>query len=316
MEWGILLPNTVALGAVALLGYMFGRSALRRPQADPNQMRREFQRAREVVSELERISLEMRRHMATHHGSIAQIHQRLATLQSQAVDESTLAFCRDAEQLLSPSRNMSQDMTHAYDALRKQSAKLTDFNDVRVDSLTGLSSRTAMDESITMLLAMKRRYHNPFAVALISIDNFTAIEDEKSNAAIRMVADILQANVRETDIVARFGSGDFVVLMPETDLEFAAVVTRRARRIVQRDTDVTISCGMTAAIAEDSADALMRRAEFALNAARSRGDNSISQHDGRDVTEVTTTPFLMLDEADPNPPRSAHEKSSELAGVR
>ena len=301
MEWG-LLPNTVALASVALLGYMFGRSALRRPHADPNQMRREFQRAREVVSELERISMQMRRHLATHHGSIAQIHQRLVSLQSEAVDEPAKAFCRDAQQLLMPTKQMAQDMTHAYEALRKQSSKLTTFNDVRIDSLTNLSSRKAIDESMAMLLAMKKRYHNPFAAALITIDGFADIQREQgeaaSEAAIRQVADILQANVRETDIAGRFGGGEFVVLMPETDLKFAAVVTRRIRRIVQRDTDLTVSSGLTAAGQGDTARSLMHRAEMALNDAHAHGRNSISQHDGDYVDEVATTPFLVLDEAE------------------
>ena len=303
MEWGIL-PNTVALAAVALLGYLFGRSGLRRPHVDPNQMRREFQRAREVVTELEQISLEVRRNLATHHGSVAKIQQRLNELQRSAADADSQEFCRDAERLLLPTQKMAQNMTRAYDALRKQSSKLNAFADARVDPLTGLSSRRAMDDSLSMLLALKRRYHNPFSIALVTIDDFPSIQEQGNatvESAIRQVAEVLAANGRETDIVARFGGAEFVVLMPETELDGAAVAARRVRRMAQRDTSLTISIGLAIAGEGDTHAALLHRAETALNSAHSAGGNCICQHDGAKVTAVPTTPFVLLDDAQPKP---------------
>ena len=316
MEWGILLPNTVALGAVALLGYMFGRSALRRPRIDPKQVRQDFQRAREVVAELESISLELRRNLAAHQGSTAQIRKRLAKLKQDSTDPATEEFCQDVERWLLPPQQLTQEMSQAYNALRAQSTKLTAFADVRVDPLTGLSSRRAMDESLAMLLAMKQRYHQPFAIVLLAIDDYSQWQEANGETAgqqvIRQVAEILQRSIRETDIAARFSGAEFVMLLPETDLEGAAVLARRVRRLVQRDTDHTVSSGLAAAMDGDTAAFLMRRAQMSLNASQTDGCNSISQHDGTAVSGVPTTPFLSFDDDESRSSTGELEMSAAL----
>ena len=301
MEWGIL-PSTVALAAVALLGYIFGRSSLRRPQADPNQMRQEFQRAKTVVTELERISLDLRRNLANHHGSVGQLQKRLSELQTNAADAATMQFCRDAEQLLAPTRDLSRNMTSAYNALREQSGKLNTFADMRVCPLTGLSNRKALDESLASLIALKRRYHNPFSVCLIEIDNFHALQNDRgeaeTKAILKQIADILQTNIRETDIAARFGGGVFVIVMPETDLESAAIVARRAGRVIQEQTDVTISSGLASALDGDTGATLLCRAEMARNEATVTGRDRIHQHSGCELTAVPSRKLYRLEYAD------------------
>lgn len=301
MEWGIL-PNTVALAAVALLGYLFGRSGLRRPQADPNQMRQEFQRARTVVNELERISLDLRRNLANHHGSVAQLQKRLTELQTTASDDATVQFCRDAEQLLAPTRDLTRNMTSAYNALREQSGKLNAFADTRVCPLTGLSNRKALDDSLASLLALKRRYHNPFAVCLIEIDGYNALQNDRGEAAtkaiLKQIADLLQGNIRETDIAARFGGGEFVIVMPETDLESAAIVARRARRVIQQETDVTISSGLASALDGDTGATLLCRAEMARNEATVTGRDRIHQHSGGELSAVPSRKFFGVERTD------------------
>ena len=299
MEWGIL-PNTVALAAVALLGYLFGRSALRNVKADPNQMRRELKRAKLVVSELERIAQEVRRSLASHHSSILHFQDRLNELSVEADGAPTQDICREAARLLRPTLELSNNMASAYDALRQQSNMLMSFTDVRTDALTGLSNRRAMDESIASLLSMMKRYRSPFAVGIFDVDHFKKVNDEFGHLygddVLKEVAAVMEQCVRETDILARDGGEEFVVVMPETDLQGAAIMARRIRRSVERETAVSISGGLAQAIDGDADSTLLGRADEALYAAKAAGRNCIYHHQGLEVEAVSSTQFQLAED--------------------
>ena len=301
MEFGFL-PNTVALAVVAVLGYLFGRSALRAPTADPNQMRRELKRARLVVNELERIAQEVRRSIASHHSSVLHFKDRLSELGATPEQAATRDICREAEHLLRPTVRLATQMASAYDELRQQSTLLMSFTEVRTDPLTGLSNRRALNESISTFMAIQKRYRTPFTIGIVDIDHFKAVNDEfghpHGDAVLKDVADSLERCVRETDIVARFGGEEFVVVMPETDLEGAAVLDRRIRRSVEAETDVTISCGMSQVLHSDDEHTLVARADKALYAAKADGRNCIFQHTGEDVQRLASTQLVAACEAE------------------
>lgn len=299
MDWTIL-PTPVAIAAVALLGYLFGRSSLRRAQADPNQMRRELKRAKQVVAELERIAQDVRRNLATHHSSVLHFKDRLAELGADPDATATRHVCHEAERLLKPTLRLVSQMASAYDELRQQSSMLMSFTEVRTDALTGLSNRRAFDEALSTLLAMKKRYKSAFSVAIFDIDYFKKVNDElghlHGDKVLKQVAELLEQCVRETDIVARYGGEEFIVIMPETELEGARILARRIQRTVEAETDVTLSGGLTAAATTDDDRSLVTRADEALYAAKAGGRNSVYQHDGREITPIKSI-CVMPDES-------------------
>jgi predicted signal transduction protein with EAL and GGDEF domain len=207
MDWGFI-PHTVALASVALMGYLFGRSALRQPKVDANQLRCELKRAKVVVDEMERIAQEVRRNLASHHGCIVQFKERVAELHGDGA-EGAAAVCQEAERLLRPTLKLAAQMATAYDELRQQSCRLMSFTEVRTDVLTGLSNRRALDEAISTLLALKKRYRTEFSLAIFDIDNFKKINEDlghvQGDTTLKDVAQRFERCVRETDIVARYG---------------------------------------------------------------------------------------------------------------
>lgn len=289
MDW-TLLPTPVALAVVAVLGYLFGRGRLRRTRLDPNQMRRELKRARAVVAELERITQEVRRGLANHHSSVVQFNERLAVL-GENPESTTTEVCHEADRLLKPTLELTSRMATAYDQLRQQSTMLMSFIEVRTDPLTGLSNRQAMDEAVTMLLAIRRRYGTPFSVAVFDIDQFQKVNKrlgrEQGDRLLQQVAHLLESSVRETDVIARFAGEEFVVVLPETDLEGAAVLARRIQRLVQFELELAVSGGVASALDGDSEQTLVGRADKALYAAKDAGGNRVFRHTGLDVEPVS-----------------------------
>jgi diguanylate cyclase (GGDEF)-like protein len=107
----------------------------------------------------------------------------------------------------------------------------------RIDPLTGLGNRRRLDEELTAAAARAIRYDNDCAIALLDLDGFKTYNDSlghvAGDAALQAVATALVATVRQTDTVCRFGGDEFVVVLPEQPLEWAARTAERIRRAVE-----------------------------------------------------------------------------------
>ncbi len=103
--------------------------------------------------------------------------------------------------------------------------------EARTDALTGLPNRRALDEALEKEWKRSRRYNHPFAVAMIDIDNFKAINDQyghpMGDRTLKAVALTLQKSTRETDFVGRYGGDEFLLILPETDKERALYIMRK-----------------------------------------------------------------------------------------
>ena len=123
------------------------------------------------------------------------------------------------------------------------------------DPLTGLPNRQLLDDRIDQALARSRRTGESFALLVIDLDGFKAVNDvwghEAGNGVLRTIARRLQAAVRESDTVARVGGDEFVILSLGTqeDAEAAALVgrlrtsLRRAYRINGSPVELDASVG-------------------------------------------------------------------------
>lgn len=156
------------------------------------------------------------------------------------------------------------------------------------DELTGLLNRRAMEERLRSLRADDRH----FALALCEIDGFAHIRDENGTATseqlLRTLADVLRTTVRPEDIVARRGSEEFLVALPDAALDEMSDVLARVRdSLVTRSRDGTdpvfhMSCGVVESGTGDDLNELLLRAEAALRNAREQGGDrtAISGHAG------------------------------------
>lgn len=285
------LPTTVALAAVALIGYLFGQRT--RESSDDETMeraRRELKRADRVARELEEIADAVRRGLARHHTSIARFKNRLNEFGGEFSESSWKDLCREAEQLLTPTLTLSSQLSYAYDQIRQQSNQLMSFTETRTDPLTGVCNRRALEESLDSMFAMMRRYDRTFCIAIFDIDHFKEVNDKHGHVSgdniLRDVARVLNECVRETDLLARFGGEEFVVIMPHTDLAGAMIFSERARENVEACLPVTISGGAAQASADDDPKKLLARADDALYGAKDAGRNRCFHHTG---TQVATS---------------------------
>jgi two-component system, cell cycle response regulator len=121
-------------------------------------------------------------------------------------------------------------------AIAIQNARL--FEEVRhlarTDPLTGLYNRRHFFEMAQRELERARRSGSAMAILLLDIDHFKQVNDwyghQGGDQALRAVADMLRAGLRTTDLSARFGGEELVVLLPDTGSERAAAVAERLRR--------------------------------------------------------------------------------------
>lgn len=153
------------------------------------------------------------------------------------------------------------------------------------DPLTGLPNRLAFDEHLAAEVARWKRYQVPLSMAVWDIDFFKRINDsyghKSGDKALVIIAKLLTEHCRETDFVARFGGEEFVMLLPDSDINAALVVTNKIREMVEKSSfnangeriKITLSCGIAQFSAGDSSEGVFERADKALYQAKQNGRN-------------------------------------------
>jgi diguanylate cyclase (GGDEF)-like protein len=153
--------------------------------------------------------------------------------------------------------------------------------EARVDELTQLLNRRGFDEGAGREFAAAVRDRSSVGIALFDLDHFKRVNDqfghEVGDQVLRRFAECLRVNLRASDIAARLGGEEFVALLPGADLEQTREYTERVRRslalpaIDTRLPVVTVSAGASAAVAPETIEFVLKRADMALYAAKSRG---------------------------------------------
>jgi diguanylate cyclase (GGDEF)-like protein len=168
----------------------------------------------------------------------------------------------------------------------------------KVDVLTGLPNRRALDEKLEEETLRALRGNDPFCVLMIDLDGFKEINDtyghEKGDIVLQQVAQTLKAHTRRIDFVARWGGDEIVIIMPQTDIEHGMQVARKLQHIVasmriSMNQDTQVSIGFSGGLAQFGRNGitpaqLLRAADAALYKAKKR-------HKGQIMFAVNTTPL-------------------------
>ena len=154
------------------------------------------------------------------------------------------------------------------------------------DPLTAISNRRDLLEHGGSELDRARRYGRHFAAALLDIDRFTLVNDEHGHAAgdsvLVQTVQLAQGLLRASDLLGRWGGEEFVVLLPETDLEQAVAVLDRIRcalaetRLTLPDGTslrITVSIGVAEWTGIEALESLVERADGACYEAKRLGRN-------------------------------------------
>ncbi|GLR13544.1 hypothetical protein GCM10007907_23340 [Chitinimonas prasina] len=159
---------------------------------------------------------------------------------------------------------------------------------VREDQLTGALNRRGFDEAFATEIARMERSGKPLCLALLDIDNFKKLNDQRGHQAgddalihlVQVIKDVL----RPTDTIARYGGEEFVVLMPESVLSESANVMRRVQRELTKRfflhnnerVLITFSAGVTRFIKGEDQEAAVERADQAMYEAKKSGKNQVN----------------------------------------
>ncbi|MDM8552329.1 diguanylate cyclase, partial [Desulfobacterales bacterium HSG2] len=152
------------------------------------------------------------------------------------------------------------------------------------DPLTGLSNRRLFDEHLKQCIAIARRRQNKFGILYIDLDNFKPVNDEfghkQGDNVLVAVSERIRASVRASDIIARVGGDEFILVLqdvwtPETASKVADKIRRRISRPVRINRENIVSVGASIGISiypdnGESPDALIRHADSAMYIAKSR----------------------------------------------
>lgn len=159
----------------------------------------------------------------------------------------------------------------------------------RVDGLTGALNRRGLDDAIPEVAAPEPedRPGQPLSVVMVDVDHFKRVNDQYGHAVgdevLRAVARRLGGVLRASDAVVRYGGEEFVLLLPGINLQSAARVAERGRKVVAESPvhaaslsiAVTISCGVAERLPGEARAALMDRADAAMYAAKRAGRNRV-----------------------------------------
>jgi two-component system, cell cycle response regulator len=155
------------------------------------------------------------------------------------------------------------------------------------DGLTGMFNRRAFEERLSSELTRSERYGGNFAILMIDIDHFKAVNDEfghlLGDEVLKHAATIFSHQLRKVDPICRFGGEEFAIILPATNLESAAGVAEKLRRAFHAHEfsgiprPVTISIGVASYPEHGtSRDALVRAADKALYQAKQDGRNRVA----------------------------------------
>ncbi len=150
------------------------------------------------------------------------------------------------------------------------------------DKLTGLNNRARFDELMTTHFAHVQRYNNTASLVLLDIDHFKQVNDTYGHLfgdqVLQQLGQLIRQRTRSVDTAARWGGEEFILLLPETDLEGALKYAEKLRMAVlhqdfQTHEPLSISLGVAEYRHDPSRSAWLQRADEALYAAKQDGRN-------------------------------------------
>jgi diguanylate cyclase len=172
-----------------------------------------------------------------------------------------------------------------------------------LDPLTGVKNRKTFDTEILRLMRDATDAGQPLALIMADVDHFKQFNDrwghQTGDHVLRLVADVMNANIKGQDVLARYGGEEFAIILPGTTLQNAVMLADRirkaveSRRLKKRRTDedlgvVTLSMGAALLRWNDTVDTLVERADGLLYAAKKSGRNRVVDEESPDAAGAAT----------------------------
>jgi diguanylate cyclase (GGDEF)-like protein len=168
-----------------------------------------------------------------------------------------------------------------------------------VDPLTRLLNRRGLDDALQVSRAQAARRSLPTSAIMVDIDHFKQINDsfghEVGDHVLRQIADIISRMCRSSDVVARTGGEEFLVILPETDLDSARILAERIRESIgqrplvvdSQRIGVTVSLGVSSVVGDLNLDELSLEADRAMYLAKRGGRNRVASVEHKPIHLTT-----------------------------
>ena len=154
------------------------------------------------------------------------------------------------------------------------------------DALTGIPNKRSLDDTLRRTCSLNDRHGEPYSLILFDLDHFKAVNDQHGHVIgdhlLRETAQKLNAMLRNSDSIYRFGGEEFAIMLPHTSLEDASEVADRIRAYIrdicipcgESTVSVTGSCGVATRLEGESPEQWLARADEALYRAKDAGRDS------------------------------------------
>lgn len=162
---------------------------------------------------------------------------------------------------------------------------ITNLNNLAtLDRLTQISNRFEFDKILGHSIEVARRYQRSFSILLLDIDHFKSVNDTfghlVGDEVLKVFSDLLRKQIRQSDVVARWGGEEFIILLPDTPLPSAIKMAEALRQRIEInpfDTvgNLTCSIGVAEFNSIEEADDLLHRADEKLYRAKHCGRNRV-----------------------------------------
>ncbi|MGM0982985.1 MAG: diguanylate cyclase [Pseudomonadota bacterium] len=225
-------------------------------------------------------------------GFVGRIEELVVEQRQQARDLLTMSDGRFLERFYSPLFVAEQYHGHLWlyrDITRQRRQEADWVRKASTDPLTGLANRRSFEESAKRVATAVREGGLQAALLMIDIDRFKAINDTLGHAegdkGLRLLADTLHNNLRDSDLPCRTGGEEFMVIMPDMTHEGAQAIAWRLLRQVAEATieaeelpfHFTVSIGVTGFKPTDAGiEAVTQRADAAMYQAKHEGRNRVA----------------------------------------
>jgi diguanylate cyclase len=158
---------------------------------------------------------------------------------------------------------------------------------VHEDHLTGTLNRRGMDDAFLRELSRADRLNAPLCVSLLDIDHFKRLNDtyghDAGDEALIHLVRVVKEALRPSDVIARFGGEEFVIILPEAGMDEAVMVMTRVQRHLTKNFFmhdnqrllITFSAGVALRGAGEGAESMISRADKALYQAKESGRNRV-----------------------------------------
>jgi len=239
---------------------------------------------------------EMTETTGDYHQKIEQYHQKLSS--TEDITEINVIL----DNLMADTRTMQLDALRTHEELKETQGKVAEAEQriqaltaeldhvsemAHEDYLTGALNRRGMDEALEREFSRSDRLGTKLSLAMMDIDHFKKLNDtlghDTGDVALAHLAKVTKATLRPTDVLARFGGEEFIIILSETDRDEAIQVMTRVQRELTRQfflhenerVLITFSAGVAERRSGEAPEVVMKRADVALYQAKQTGRNRV-----------------------------------------